>query len=90
MDDRKLSNDAQPQAEDETLPEATAPETTEPEATEPETTEPEATEPEAPAEAGFFQKVLAKIKAFAGPFGKFFEWFRVRVNFFFDVLLPQA
>jgi hypothetical protein len=56
------------------------PETTEPEATEPEVTEPEATEPEAPAENDFLQTFWAR-------FLEFFDWFRIRVNFVFDVLM---
>jgi hypothetical protein len=66
-----------------TAPETTEPETTEPEATEPEATEPEATEPEAPAGEDFFQQFLDY-------FLKFFEWFRVRVNYVFDVLIKNA
>ena len=74
-----------------TTPETTEPETTEPEVTEPEATEPEATEPEAtepatdtaPAEEDFF----TRFKAF---FLKFFEWFRIRVNYVFDVLIKEA
>ena len=57
---------------------------TAPEATEPEATEPEATEPntEAPAEGGFLQEFWAR-------FLQFFDWFRIRVNFVFDVLMKQ-
>ncbi|MBE6926567.1 MAG: hypothetical protein E7461_06955 [Ruminococcaceae bacterium] len=74
----------QPLTTDGTAPEATEPEATEPEATEPEATEPEATEPntEAPAEGGFLQEFWAR-------FLQFFDWFRIRVNFVFDVLMKQ-
>ena len=66
-----------------TEPETTEPETTEPEATEPETTEPEATEPEAPAEDDLVARLWAA-------FLKFFDWFRIRVNYFFEVLMKEA
>ena len=66
-----------------TEPETTEPEATEPEATKPEATEPEATAPEAPAGEDFFQQFLDY-------FLKFFEWFRVRVNYVFDVLIKNA
>ena len=66
-----------------TEPEVTEPEVTEPEATEPEVTEPEATEPEAPAENDFLQTFWAR-------FLEFFDWFRIRVNYFFEVLMEEA
>ena len=66
-----------------TEPETTEPETTEPEATEPEATEPEATEPEAPAEDDLVARLWAA-------FLKFFDWFRIRVNYFFEVLMEEA
>ena len=66
-----------------TEPETTEPETTEPETTEPETTEPEATEPEAPAEDDLVARLWAA-------FLKFFDWFRIRVNYFFEVLMEEA
>jgi hypothetical protein len=65
---------------DGSTPETTELETTEPETTEPEATEPEATEPEAPAENDFLQTFWAR-------FLEFFDWFRIRVNFVFDVLM---
>ena len=66
-----------------TEPETTEPETTEPEATEPEATEPEATEPEAPAEDDLVARLWAA-------FLEFFDWFRIRVNYFFEVLMEEA
>ena len=66
-----------------TEPETTEPETTEPETTEPETTEPEATEPEAPAEDDLVARLWAA-------FLEFFDWFRIRVNYFFEVLMEEA
>ena len=66
-----------------TEPETTEPETTEPETTEPETTEPEATEPEAPAEEDLVARLWAA-------FLEFFDWFRIRVNYFFEVLMEEA
>ena len=66
-----------------TEPETTEPETTEPESTEPETTEPEATEPEAPAEDDLVARLWAA-------FLEFFDWFRIRVNYFFEVLMEEA
>ena len=55
----------------------------EPETTEPETTEPEATEPEAPAEDDLVARLWAA-------FLEFFDWFRIRVNYFFEVLMEEA
>ena len=66
-----------------TEPETTEPETTEPETTEPESTEPEATEPEAPAEDDLVARLWAA-------FLEFFDWFRIRVNYFFEVLMEEA
>ena len=66
-----------------TEPETTEPETTEPETTEPEATEPEATEPEAPAEDDLVARLWAA-------FLEFFDWFRIRVNYFFEVLMEEA
>ena len=66
-----------------TEPETTEPEATEPEATEPEATEPEATEPEAPAEDDLVARLWAA-------FLEFFDWFRIRVNYFFEVLMEEA
>ena len=66
-----------------TEPETTEPETTEPETTEPERTEPEATEPEAPAEDDLVARLWAA-------FLEFFDWFRIRVNYFFEVLMEEA
>ena len=71
-----------------TEPETTEPETTEPETTEPETTEPESTEPEAPEpEAPAEDDLVARLWA---AFLEFFDWFRIRVNYFFEVLMEEA
>ena len=82
---------------EEAAPETTVPETTEPETTEPETTEPTNSETEAPADGGIFQQILdwynsftAKYDKYFAKFNQFFDWFRLRVNYFFDVMMKEA